>query len=1156
MLMDGNQQVVSRTESFYDEPAYAVLSYSDLTAADYNDPNTSARGNVTTVRRYSDIGASVYLESHTQFDQCGNLRNAWNERGIESSSDYSATYKHAFATQATTAVPDPGGTHGASTAFTSSSTLDYNTGLALTATDANLQTTTFSYTDDQNNLDPLNRLRKVTRPDGGWTKYSFGEIVGNLYTMTEAKYDGTRTVKSYQYVDPLGRASRGFSSEGGNNYIASDTIYDNLGRVCKISNPYRTTALNGVADLLHTNDWTVSHYDALSRVDYVTLPDLSIVRTTPTGIYTTVTDQAGRQRRQKTDALGRIVRVDEPDASGSLGSDFDHPAQPTFYQYNTQGNLITISQGVIQPNGNLEDPNNYTQHRYFKYDALGRLTYEKQVEQAGTFTASDSLTGNSAWSRKLVYDETISSVTYSGLLTTAYDARNISTQFRYDNLNRIYQVNYSDSTPTVSNYYDQATSGYFNKGHLTQASTAAVDSIPATSQSYNFDLMGRVANNQQTVADQSYPMTYGYNLGGALTSEQYPSGRVVSYAFDDAARPSQVSSGSKVYANQFDYSTTQGLLKSVTLGNGAVESYDYNSRLQLKSLDLTKSNSQLQHYDYKYGVYDPATNTLDESKNNGQIARIEGLIGAVRQWQQNFAYDSLGRLSSAREFRGDNNQQSWLLNYNYDVFGNRYQYQSQNGSNPFAPVWVESGQISQTTNRFNSSVTYDDAGNITVDSKFRNLQFQYDANNRQKQSSNLDTSGAVVSVYDAGGQRVATQIGGALTNVLVYDASGKLVAEYGSSATLGGTQYLFSDRQGSPRTITGTNGTVMSRHDYAPFGEEIGTIGMRASTPGYGAGDNARQKYAGMESDDGSGMATTLWRKYDSSSGRWTSPDPYGGSMTIASPQSFNRYSYVSNDPVNMRDPSGLMTKQPEGDPETVPGPDDPPNEDPPAFETTGRSIIAAAEAKYDATISDRDSEKGIGDAPAPDNGGKGSDVSGDDGKAGDDPGGEPQNAGQRSGEGTTLHYWPGRYWYDGNGNRVDKSPYGHTALQLSDGTYISYWPGEHLGDLDIGKKVNPSLNRTYLDDYNGEHQTDSRTYQIYGLDEAKIKKWWNNGKGHGKFSSGNNCADIVTEALRQGGLVPKTNNLIWSTPQDVWSGTKATVDRHRQRKSPLANPF
>jgi hypothetical protein len=39
--------------------------------------------------------------------------------------------------------------------------------------------------------------------------------------------------------------------------------------------------------------------------------------------------------------------------------------------------------------------------------------------------------------------------------------------------------------------------------------------------------------------------------------------------------------------------------------------------------------------------------------------------------------------------------------------------------------------------------------------------------------------------------------------------------------------------------------------------------------------------------------------------GRWTSPDQLEGK--IGNPQSFNRYSYVQNDPVNFVDPSGLF---------------------------------------------------------------------------------------------------------------------------------------------------------------------------------------------------------------------------------------------------------
>jgi RHS repeat-associated protein len=329
--------------------------------------------------------------------------------------------------------------------------------------------------------------------------------------------------------------------------------------------------------------------------------------------------------------------------------------------------------------------------------------------------------------------------------------------------------------------------------------------------------------------------------------------------------------------------------------------------LQLQSLDLTRSGTQIQHYDLKYGVYDPVSNTIDESKNTDQIAQIEGFIAGVKQWQQRFGYDKLGRLTSAREFRGDNSQQSYLANYEYDVFGNRYQKQAQNGGNPFTQKWVETSDLDQATNRFAANVTYDSAGNITVDSKFRNLKFQYDANNRQKQSSNLDDTGAVVSVYDAGGQRVGIQAGGTLTSVIVYDMNSRLIAEYNTTTANGGTQYIFNDQQGSPRAITSTTGVIVARHDYVAFGEELGTVGMRTAGQGYGGLDASRKKYASMEKDEATGMSHTLWRKYDSFSARWTTPDPYGGSMQLASPQSFNRYTYVNNDPVNHVDLTGLM---------------------------------------------------------------------------------------------------------------------------------------------------------------------------------------------------------------------------------------------------------
>ncbi|HEX8844613.1 MAG TPA: hypothetical protein VF791_08210 [Pyrinomonadaceae bacterium] len=118
--------------------------------------------------------------------------------------------------------------------------------------------------------------------------------------------------------------------------------------------------------------------------------------------------------------------------------------------------------------------------------------------------------------------------------------------------------------------------------------------------------------------------------------------------------------------------------------------------------------------------------------------RIEGFIGRAKQWQQHFSYDSLGRLSQASEYRGDNSQQSYLINYDYDTFGNRYQ-KAANQSNPLPYTAVEDTDISKATNRFTfSQLTYDNAGNLTVDNKFRGRQYNYDANGRQKWTANLD----------------------------------------------------------------------------------------------------------------------------------------------------------------------------------------------------------------------------------------------------------------------------------------------------------------------------------------------------------------------------------------------------------------------------------
>jgi RHS repeat-associated protein len=126
--------------------------------------------------------------------------------------------------------------------------------------------------------------------------------------------------------------------------------------------------------------------------------------------------------------------------------------------------------------------------------------------------------------------------------------------------------------------------------------------------------------------------------------------------------------------------------------------------------------------------------------------------------------------------------------------------------------------------------------------------------------------------------------------------------------------WLLTDQLGTPRMIFDESGSLanMSRHDYLPFGEELfgGTpaqpgVGGRLTSQGYTA-DSVRQKFTQKERDNETGLDYFGARYYESTQGRFTSPDPLLSSGTIFDPQSWNRYSYTSNNPLRYIDPTGL----------------------------------------------------------------------------------------------------------------------------------------------------------------------------------------------------------------------------------------------------------
>jgi len=346
--------------------------------------------------------------------------------------------------------------------------------------------------------------------------------------------------------------------------------------------------------------------------------------------------------------------------------------------------------------------------------------------------------------------------------------------------------------------------------------------------------------------------------------------------------------------------TLFGAITGDRLGNGVWESAQFdNNRAQVKQIGLGTSagDTSLLKLEYDYGTTD----------NNGSLRQQKITVpGIANQLVQNYTYDNLNRLAAATETA--NSAVQWKQTFLYDRFGNR-RFDAANTTTLIANDGVYNPQIDSATNRFTvaEGYNYDSEGNLT--SNPESQLFSYDAENHLTQVQNTSSQTTATYQYDGTGKRVGKLVGDQGT-VFVYDAFGKLVAEYATNqaVTAEGTKYLSADVLGSPRAITNNGGSVVSRHDYMPFGEEVyAGIGGRSTAQGYlSTGDGVRQQFTGYERDGESGLDYAQARYYSGKHGRFTSVDPLAASASVKSPQTFNRYSYGLNSPYKFTDPSGL----------------------------------------------------------------------------------------------------------------------------------------------------------------------------------------------------------------------------------------------------------
>ena len=906
LVQDGGGNQVAYTTYNYDQTGLAASGIT--TQHDASPPTGSSRGNLTSVSHWLNT-TNGWITSTTSYFDTGTVYQSTDPRGYTTTFSHDPAFAGAYVTQ--TQMPDTAssGAHHITQAW-----YDFNTGLKSSATDENNQTTAYSY----DNMWRLTSVIGPPDPNNGnqqaQTAYGYNDTPytpgsNTPYVYQQDKIDANNQTTSWIQYDGLGRVIRtakfnGETDVNGNpdqNHWVDDvdTCYDGAGR-----KQYQTYPYQGPGWLPATyhcppqqsTPYDTFSYDALGRLLATTKFDGGQETTGYSNFPLVITnDEASRRRRQsQTDALGRLIKIWEPDPATPLSF-----INETDYQYDPLGNLTRVDQM-----GNDPSSANW-RSRTFQYDSLSRLTHANNPE-SGTINYA--------------YDNNSNLISKISPAPNQTLGATVTTAFNYDELNRVAGKSYSSGGGVVY-LYDLSTlwgipiqNGIGRlSAEYNYAATGNGDSVGFVN---SYDVAGRsvyeLQFNQRVPAQVNKEFHYAYNLDGSLKSITYPSGRVVNYGYNVGQRPiSAVDSNNISFAANAHY-TAWGALSSVVNAKtssfaGIATTNSYDARMQPVFLSASSPTQTVMSlgYDFFYGQYD-----------NGDVYQVINNKDSSRSVQ--FWYDFLDRLGYA----GTSHSANWGTTYTYDAWGNLLQRSKNNGSMGTEPLLnVSVNGKNQVTNW-----CYDTAGNIvdpnqgcpnSPPSSYPNV---YDAENRLAKSTigagttsyDYDADGRRVKKlgnvntlywYGAGGVLEETDLSGNLQNEYVF-FSGKRTARYSATS---GYSFYFSDHLGSANVVTDALGNIKEESDYYPFGGERQVID---------AGIGNHYKFTGKERDPETGCDYFGARYYCNTIGRFITPDwaakptavPYA---SFGNPQSLNLYSYVKNNPTTFGDPDGHC---PDGD--------------------------------------------------------------------------------------------------------------------------------------------------------------------------------------------------------------------------------------------------
>ena len=601
-----------------------------------------------------------------------------------------------------------------------------------------------------------------------------------------------------------------------------------------------------------------------------------------------VTTPAGRNRTTTHDALGRVATTQIAGLS------------PTAFTYDTRGRLQSIVRGTPPETRTLT----------LGYDAAGNV--QSVVDGTGRTVQYTHDADGRPTSKTFVSMGTVAmGYDGAGLLASVTPPGRSAHTFTYDERGRIASVTppaVPGSAPTTFAYDadgelasvtrpgESVTFGYDAFGRPSTITTTQ-PSLPGQSVTFGYDAAGRIA----TVAGPGAQMvSNGWN-GPLLTSVTWsgPFASSVSWSYDTSFRPigeTIPGAGTLSYAWDNDdlpigvgglsiaRSAQNGLATGATLGSLA-ETYGYNAFGEMASRTLNGPGGTIYAAAY---VRDAAGRIVQKQETIGGVTDIYDYsfdaLGQLVQVKRNavvsetYVYDPNGNRTSATVGASTNaafDDQDRLLTLGATSYAHSAAGKLQSKSAPGGT----------TTYR------YDALGNL-IDATLPSgttVAYTLDGWDRRVQRR---VSGALVAQYVRSGDRILAELDGAGTLVSRF---GYISGEVPAIMIRGGVTYrLVTDTNGSVRLVVDSaSGAIAQRIDYDAFGRIL-----LDTNPGF-----QPFGFAGGHYDPLTGLTRFGARDYDAEAGRWTTRDPIGlgGGDT-------NFYRYARNDPVNLADPSGLIT--------------------------------------------------------------------------------------------------------------------------------------------------------------------------------------------------------------------------------------------------------